>query len=95
MLKQTMSQMMKKVLTQGVFAAALIGMVGVQGAGLAAQEQRLFSIVIHFEYQDGFESDYVLETGVSAAELGSALAESGQSHATGSVVRYHCFAVPE
>jgi hypothetical protein len=85
----------QKLVMRAAFAAALVGLIGVQNAGLAAQAQQLFSIVIHFEYENGFEYDYVLETGVSASEVGSALAECGRSHSTGSVVRYHCFAVPE
>ena len=62
---------------------------------MAAQGPRLWSIVVHFEYQNGFEFDYVLERGVPAAELGAALGECGSSHWVGSVVRYHCYPVAE
>ena len=87
---------MKKVLMPGVFIAALTALIGFGAAGVAAQgHQQLFSIVVHFQYQDGFEFDYVLEQGVPAAEIGAALAECGRSHWTGSVVRYHCYPVPE
>jgi hypothetical protein len=86
---------MKKALMRGAFVAALTALVGFGGTGLAAQGQRLWSIVIHFEYQDGFEFDYVLERGVSTADLGAALAECGRSHRTGSVVHYHCYPVAE
>jgi hypothetical protein len=84
-----------KTLTRGVFVAALIALIGFAATELAAQGQRLWSIVIHFQYQDGFEFDYVLERGVPTAGLGAALAECGRSHRTGSVVHYHCYAVPE
>ena len=62
---------------------------------VAAQGQRLWSIVVHFEYQDGFELDYVLENGLATSDVGAALAACGHSHWTGSVVRYHCYPVPE
>ena len=86
---------MKKVLMQGVFVAALTALSGFGATGMAAQGQRLWSIVIHFQYQDGFEFDYVLERGVSTEDMAAALADCGRSHWTGSVVRYHCYPVPE
>lgn len=86
---------MKKRLTAGVFAAAVIAVLGFQTTGLHAQARGLWSIVIHFQYEDGFEFDYVLQRGVPASELGAALAACGQSHSTGSVVRYHCYPVAE
>jgi hypothetical protein len=87
---------MKKVLMSGVFTAALTALVGLQATGVVAQGQQLWSIVIHFQYQDGFEFDYVLERGVATADVGDALAECGRSHRFGaSVVYYHCYAVPE
>lgn len=86
---------MKKGLMQGVFVAALSALIGFQGTGVAAQEQPLWSIVIHFQYADGFEFDYVLERGISTPDLAAALAECGRSHRTGSVVRYHCYPVAE
>jgi hypothetical protein len=85
---------MRRVLVQGVFVAVLTALIGFH-SGLAAQEQRLWSIVIHFQYQDGFEFDYVLERGVSTANVGAALADCGRSHRNGSVVYYHCYPVPE
>jgi hypothetical protein len=42
----------KKVLMQGVFVAALTALIGF--TGLAAQGQELWSIVVHFQYPDGF-----------------------------------------
>ena len=86
---------MKKVLIQGVVAAAFTTLTGFQVAGLAAQGKPLWSIVVHFQYSDGFELDYVLERGVSAADLGDALATCGRAHAIPQVVQYHCYAVPE
>lgn len=91
----TTSRNVKKVLMRGVFAAALTTLIGLQVTGLAAQGERLWSVVIHFQYPDGFEFDYVLERGVSPEDLGSALAECGRSHWYGSVVQYHCYAVQD
>lgn len=85
----------RKILMLGVFVAALTGLMGSQTTDLAAQGRGLWSIVIHFQYQDGFEFDYVLERGVATKDVGAALAECGRSHRTGSVVYYHCYPVPE
>ena len=95
MSRLTTVQRMKKVLLQGLFVAAVTAGIGFHGAGVAASGPRLWSIVVHFEYQNGFEFDYVLERGVPAEELGAALGECGSSHWVGSVVRYHCFPVAE
>ena len=86
---------MKKVLVLGVFVAALTALIGFRATAVAAQGQELWSIVIHFQYQDGFEFDYVLERGVSTADMAAALADCGRSHWTGSVVHYHCYPVAE
>ena len=86
---------MKTVLMRGVFVAALTALIGFQVTGLAAQGQELWSIVVHFQYQDGFEFDYVLERGVSTEDLPAALTDCGRSHRFGSVVQYHCYPVPE
>ena len=94
MTRLTALKAMRKALTMGVFVAAVTALIGFQASGVAAQGP-LWSIVIHFQYQDGFEFDYVLERGVSTADLGAALAECGRSHRDGSVVHYHCYAVPE
>ena len=77
-----------------LIVAAVIALIGFQATGAAAQAPS-WSIVIHFQYQDGFEFDYVLERGVTTSELGRALAECGRSHRNGAVVQYHCYAVPE
>jgi hypothetical protein len=85
----------KRVLMQGALVAALAAVIGFHDTGVAAQADRLWSIVVHFQYQDGFEFDYVLERGVATTDLAAALAECGRSHWTGSVVRYHCFPLAE
>jgi len=85
----------RKALMLGVLVAALTALIGFQAPGLAAQGRGLWSIVIHFQYQDGFEFDYVLERGVATKDVGAALAECGRSHWTGSVVHYHCYPIPE
>ena len=95
MQRLTTLRAMKKVLMRGVFVAALAALIGFGATGVAAQGQRLWSIVIHFQYQDGFEFDYVLERGVSTADLAAALADCGRSHQIGSVVHYHCYPVQE
>ena len=86
---------MKNVLTRGVFVAALTALVGFQVTQVAAQGQQFWSIVVHFQYPDGFEFDYTLERGVSTENLPAALADCGGSHRIGSVVQYHCYPVPE
>jgi len=86
---------MKSVLMPGVFVAALAALIGFQTTGVAAQAQRLWSIVAHFQYEDGFEFDYVIQRGVPTSGLGAALGDCGSSHWIGSVVRYHCYPVPE
>ncbi len=90
-----MPKAMRTLVMRGVFVAALTALIGFQATGVAAQGEGLWSIVAHFRYADGFEFDYVLERGVSTAELPGALAECGRSHWTGSVVQYHCYPVPE
>jgi hypothetical protein len=95
MLKLTTLRAMKRVLIQAVLVAAFTAVSGFQAAGVAAQGQPLWSVVIHFQYENGFEFDYVLERGVSTADLADALAECGRSHRTGSVVRYYCYPVQE
>lgn len=95
MSRLTTLQRLKKRVMQGLFVAAATALIGFQATGAAAAGSRLWSIVVHFEYQDGFKFDYVLQRGVPAEELGAALAECGRSHAVGSVVRYHCYPVAE
>jgi hypothetical protein len=96
MSKLTALKSVKKLLLPGVFAAGVAALIGLQSTGVAAQgSSQLWSIVVHFEYQDGFEYDYVIARGVPTDVMPSMLAECGASHWTGSVVRYHCFPVAE
>jgi hypothetical protein len=86
----------KRLLLPGVFAAAVAALIGFHATRVsAAGAPRQWSIVVHFEYQDGFEYDYVVARGVPTEIMPSMLAECGSSHWTGSVVRYHCFPIPE
>ena len=86
---------MKKVLS-AVLAVVLTGLIGLPNAGFAAQQNgRSWSIAVHLAYQDGFELDYVVATGVPTRDVASYLADCGASHWTGTVVRYHCFPIPE
>ncbi|HEU4939561.1 MAG TPA: hypothetical protein VFT39_24095 [Vicinamibacterales bacterium] len=87
-----MLKAVKKLLLPGVVAAALAALIGAVPAEAAPQT---WSIVAHFTYQDGFEYDYVMRTGVSTKDMASMVAECGASHWTHDVVRYHCFPVPE
>ena len=96
MSRLTIQRAVKKMLVPGTFAVALATLIGLHATTVSAQPaERTWSIVAHFLYQDGFEYDYVIRTGVTNEERASMLAECGASHWTGSVVRYHCFPVPE
>jgi hypothetical protein len=92
----TLLRHVKRVVMPGVFIAALIATIGLQASGAAAQGQPTWSIVVHFQYQDGFEFDYVLERGVTTRDVPAYLADCGSSHRWGGdVVHYHCYPVPE
>jgi hypothetical protein len=96
MRRMTMLNALKTGLMPMLLAAALTGLTGLTPAGAVLHAApRLWSIVVHFQYADGSEYDIVLDTGVPTSELGAALAECGRSHSTGSVVRYHCYPLPE
>lgn len=87
---------MKRKLLSGVLAVVLTALVGISSTGVsAAAASPLWSIAVHLAYADGSAYDIVLATGVPASEVHSMLAECGQSHWTGSVVRYHCYPIPE
>lgn len=87
---------MKKNLLAGLLAITLAAVAGIYSTRVLAQPaQPTFSIAVHFEYADGFSYDIVLAREVPASEKSSMLAECGKSHRTGSVVRYHCYAIPE
>jgi hypothetical protein len=89
-------QAMKKMLMPGVFAAGLAVMVGFHAAEVSAQgNSRLWSIAVHIEYQNGMVYEQVFAAGVPTSLMPSILEECGRSHSNGSVVRYHCFPIPE
>jgi hypothetical protein len=86
----------RRALVRGLAAATLAALVAFHVTEASAQgDARRWSVVIHFEYQDGTEFDYVLATGVSTPEMAAMMQECGASHSTGSVVRYHCFPIAE
>ena len=87
---------MKKRFLSGVLAVTLTALVGIPLTGIAAERaSRLWSIAVHLEYADGSAYDYVFATGVSTEEKSSFLADCGRSHRNGTVVRYHCYPIPE
>jgi hypothetical protein len=87
---------MRKKLLSGVLAVVMAALVGIASTGVSAQQASpLFSVVIHFEYANGFNFDYVLAEGVPASEAPSILQDCGRSHWTQQVVRYHCYVIPE
>ena len=87
---------MKKKFWSGVLAVTLTALVGIPATGIAGElASRLWSIAVHLEYADGSAYDYVFATGVSTSEVSSFLADCGRSHRDGTVVRYHCYPIPE
>ena len=88
------STTLKRKLLTGLLASLTV-LAGLQATGFAAQAERLWSVVVHFEYDNGLEYDYVLRTGLSAGEMAAILEDCGRSHWTGSVVRYYCYPIPE
>ena len=87
---------MKQVVVQGVLATALAAFVGFLSPGIsAAGTSRLWSVVIHIEYDNGFVYEHAFATGVPISTLPSILEACGSSHQFGSVVRYHCYPTPE
>ena len=87
---------MKKMLVPGVFAAALTALIGFHATEVSAQgASRLWSIAVHIEYQNGTVYEHVFASGVPTSLMPSILEECGRSHSSGSVVRYHCFPIPE
>jgi hypothetical protein len=86
---------MRKMLLPGAFAAALAALIGFHATVSVEAASRLWSIAVHIEYQDGFVYEQVFAAGVPTEIMPSILEECGRSHWTGSVVRYHCFPIPE
>lgn len=87
------STRLKKILTAAllVLGAAAVTALPTAAAGAA----RTWSVAAHYQYENGFEFDYVFATGVPTEDLPAMLEACGRSHSTGSVVRYHCFPIPE
>ena len=86
---------MKTRMLAGVFAVVLAALVGFGTTTVAAQQAQTWSVGIHFEYADGFSFDILLGTGLTSDEKAGILQDCGRSHRTGSVVRYHCYAIAE
>jgi hypothetical protein len=87
---------MKMKLLSGALVLVLGCLVALPTPELVAQQDgRSWSIAVHLAYQDGSEYDYVIARGVPTGEVSSYLSECGASHWTGSVVRYHCYPIPE
>jgi hypothetical protein len=87
---------MNMKLLSGALTLCLLSLIALPAADLLArQNSRSWSVAVHLAYQDGSEYDYVFATGVPTREVPSYLAECGASHRTGSVVRYHCYPIPE
>ena len=71
-------------------------MVGIGSTGVSASPaDKLWSIVVHLSYADGSEYDIVIARGVPDSRKAEMLADCGRSHRQGSVVRYHCYPIPE
>ncbi len=71
---------MKNKLLAGVLAVAMAAaLVGINSTGVSAQPtSRTFSIMVHFEYADGFNYDYPLARGVEPSDVSTILAYCGQ-----------------
>ena len=86
----------KKVLLQGLCAAALTALIGIFSTGIsAAGASQLWSVVVHITYSNGFVYEHAFAVGVPTSTLPSILAECGKGHRFGSAVLYHCYPVPE
>ena len=87
----------KNVLLRGLFATTLAALIGIPATGIsAAGASQLWSVVVHIEYDSGFVYEHAFATGVPTSTLPSLLGECGSAHRWNqSVVRYHCYPVPE
>ena len=88
---------MKRRLLGAVLAVAMaVAMVGAGSTGVsAAGVEQLWSIAVHLAYADGTEYDIVIARGVTNDRKAEMLADCGRSHRQGTVVRYHCYPIPE
>lgn len=86
----------KEVLVRGLCTATLTALIGIHATGIsAAGASQLWSVVVHIEYANGTVYEHAFAVGVPTSTLPSILAECGSSHRSGSVVRYHCYPIPE
>ena len=87
----------KEVLLRGLFATTLTALIGIPATGSAAAgASQSWSVVVHIEYDNGFVYEHAFATGVPTSTLPSILEECGSAHRWNqSVVRYHCYPVPE
>lgn len=90
----TLSAIRKKVMP-GLLATVVAALIGFQATGMAAQAEQLWTVIVHFEYDNGFELDYPIRRGVSTAEMVGVLQDCGRAHRTPSVVLYYCYPIPE
>ena len=87
---------MKKKVLSGVLAAAVVALLGLGTTNAAAENAtQLWSVFVHLEYQDGTSYDIPMRRGVDKSEVVEILQDCGQAHRFGSVVRYHCYPVPD
>jgi hypothetical protein len=87
----------KQVVMRGLFATALTALIVISAAGIsAAGASQSWSVVVHIEYDNGFVYEHAFATGVLTSDLPAILEACGSAHRWNqSVVRYHCYPVPE
>jgi hypothetical protein len=87
----------KHAVLRGLFATTLTALIGIFATGIsAAGASQLWSVVVYIEYDNGFVYEHAFATGVPTSTLPSILEECGSAHRWNrSVVRYHCYPVPE
>jgi hypothetical protein len=79
-----------------VLAVILTALVGFASTGIAAERRPLWSSrEFTIEYADGSAYDYVFATGVSTEEKRRICGLWQVSPENGTVVRYHCYPIPE
>lgn len=86
---------MRKTLLSGVLAVGLAVLGGISTGVSARQDPATWSVAVHLRYADGTSYDIVLASGLTTPEMAAMLRECGQSHRTGSVVRYYCYPIAE
>jgi hypothetical protein len=86
--------MKKRVLAVALAVAMVAAVAGVFSTGVSAQEET-WSVAVHLEYADGTTYDIVIARGLTNERKASMLADCGRSHRQGTVVRYHCYPIPE